>query len=206
MPPRKTRVRTAHGVKYRLLKHATPIVCAAFAATLGASLPLNAREATGASVDPVMSASDIAQALKPAVPAASRTRGLARRPDTATLAPAPQPINLKIDFEYNSSALKPEASAQLKQLQLAFTSEALLNERFAVAGHTDSKGNAQYNKQLSLKRAEAVKRFLVANGVTTDRLDVIGYGSERPLMADHPDDAANRRVEIRDLGATPPAH
>jgi OOP family OmpA-OmpF porin len=72
-----------------------------------------------------------------------------------------------------------------------------------VAGHTDAKGNARYNKQLSLRRAESVKRFLVANGLEASRLDIVGYGSEQLLTPDQPEDAQNRRVEIRDLGEAP---
>jgi outer membrane protein OmpA-like peptidoglycan-associated protein len=146
-----------------------------------------------------MSGDDIAKALKPA--AVSRTRGLSRRPETPA---APQSINLNIPFKYNSSTLQPQASGQLQQLELALNSDALRNDRFAVAGHTDAKGNPQYNKQLSLKRAESVKRFLITSGVEAGRLDAVGVGSEQPLTPDHPDDPANRRVEIRDLGPAAP--
>src|SRR5260370_1324056 len=54
-------------------------------------------------------------------------------------------------------------------------------DRFVVAGHTDAKGSTQYNKDLSLRRAEAVKRFLVAKGMDANRLDTIGYGWARVL-------------------------
>ena len=158
-------------------------------------LPLAASGEDASGPAPVVSGDEIAKALKPGT--ASRTRGLSRRSDTP---PAPMSINLNIPFQYNSSTLQPQASDQLKQLELALTSDSLRNDRFVVAGHTDAKGNAQYNKQLSLKRAESVRRFLIANGVATGRLDAIGYGSEQPLTPDHPEDAANRRVEIRDLG------
>ena len=63
-------------------------------------------------------------------------------------------VNLNIPFEYNSSELKPAAAAQLAQLKSALTKESLRNDRFLVAGHTDAKGNAPYNKQLSLRRVE----------------------------------------------------
>jgi outer membrane protein OmpA-like peptidoglycan-associated protein len=134
-----------------------------------------------------------------------RTRGFVPRGLTRRDAPeAEQSVNLDIPFEHNSSALRPQAEAQLTQLELALTSPSLGNDRFVVAGHTDAKGSPQYNKQLSLKRAEAVKRFLVVKGVDAKRLQAVGYGSERLRVPDRPDDPSNRRVEIRDLGGPPP--
>ena len=148
----------------------------------------------------VLSNEEIQRALAPAPAATTRgftPRGLARREASQS----DQSVNLNIPFEYNSSALKPQASEQLKQLELALTSSTLANDRFIVAGHTDAKGSAQYNKQLSLKRAEAVKNFLVAKGMDASRLETAGFGSEHLLTPEKPDDPSNRRVEIRDLGS-----
>jgi OOP family OmpA-OmpF porin len=100
--------------------------------------------------------------------------------------------------------LTPQASAQLAQLEIALTSPTLGKDRFMVAGHTDAKGSAQYNKQLSQKRAEAVKSYLVSKGIDADRLDAVGYGSEHPLAPDRPEGPSNRRVEIKDLGEAHP--
>lgn len=148
----------------------------------------------------VLSNEEIQRALAPAPAVTTRgftPRGLARREASQS----DQSVNLNIPFEYNSSALKSEASAQLKQLELALTSSALSHDRFIVAGHTDAKGSAAYNKQLSLRRAEAVKKFLVAKGMDASRLETAGFGSEHLLTPDKPDDPSNRRVEIRDLGS-----
>jgi outer membrane protein OmpA-like peptidoglycan-associated protein len=145
--------------------------------------------------DSVVSDSQIEQALQPQ----PKTRGLFVRTKTETK----QMIDLNIAFEFNSSDLQPQAAAQLKQLRSALTSESLLKDRFMVAGHTDARGGAQYNQQLSIRRAEAVKRYLVDNGVGAERLQTVGYGSEHLALPDRPEDPSNRRVEIRNLGEGP---
>jgi outer membrane protein OmpA-like peptidoglycan-associated protein len=152
--------------------------------------------AQSADENKVLSQEEIQRALAPPVHTRSLVvpeRGLARRQASQS----DQSVNLNVPFELNSSTLKPQASDQLKQLELALNSASLANNRFLVAGHTDAKGAAQYNKSLSLKRAQTVKGFLVANGIDPKRLDTVGFGSEHLLVPDKPDDASNRRVEIR---------
>ena len=157
--------------------------------------------------DAVVSDTQIEQALQapPATPAPAAigmTRGLRVQARTET-STAKQMIDLNIPFEFNSSELQPQATAQLRQLRSALTLPALSKDRFMVAGHTDAKGSAQYNQQLSKRRAEAVRRYLVDNGVEPERLQAVGYGADHLAQPDHPEDAANRRVEIRNLGEMP---
>jgi outer membrane protein OmpA-like peptidoglycan-associated protein len=175
--------------------------CVFFGALAMACLPTISQAADPpADSNGVMSGQQIEQALQhPAMTRSFAPRGLTRRGTPE----AEQSVNLNIPFEHNSSSLQPQAEAQLKQLELALNSASLSKDRFAVVGHTDAKGSAPYNKQLSLKRAETVKRFLVGKGMDPHRLDTAGDGSEHLLAPDRPEDPSNRRVEIRDLGSSP---
>jgi outer membrane protein OmpA-like peptidoglycan-associated protein len=159
--------------------------------------PVSAGAAGDEEQKAVLSNEQIQQALQTPVTRSFAPRGLARRQADDS----GQSVNLNIPFEHNSSALMPQAAAQLKELELALNSSSLGKDKFLVAGHTDAKGSAQYNKQLSLKRAEAVKRFLIAKGMDAGRLTTVGFGSEKLLAPDRPEDPSNRRVEIRDLGS-----
>ena len=169
---------------------------------LGLPVLVLAQDPPPPAANTVLTGEQIELALHP--PAATRggfaTRGLSRR-DSAE---HQQSVNLNVPFGSNSSALTPQASTQLAQLEIALNSATLSKDRFIVAGHTDAKGNAQYNKQLSQRRAEAVKGYLVSRGIDANRLDAVGYGSEHPLAPDRPEDPSNRRVEIKDLGEAHP--
>jgi outer membrane protein OmpA-like peptidoglycan-associated protein len=66
-----------------------------------------------------------------------------------------------------------------------------------INGHTDNKGKEEYNQALSLKRANAIKLFLVSNGVT-NHIDTSGFGDSQPTFPNITDEnrSKNRRVEI----------
>ena len=143
----------------------------------------------------VVSGRDIEAALA----AKPRTRGLVIKGTEEKK----EVIDLNIPFELNSATLQPQAVAQLEQLDAALRSQALERSRFMIAGHTDARGNAEYNRQLSLRRAQTVKQYLIAHGVAARRLEAAGFGMDKPLMPDDPQNGANRRVEITNLGEKP---
>ena len=70
-----------------------------------------------------------------------------------------------------------------------------------IEGHTSSEGGAEYNLELSKWRAESVRLRLMEEGITPDRLEIIGYGDTRPLQSNETAQgrAKNRRVEFKRL-------
>ncbi len=109
-----------------------------------------------------------------------------------------------IQFEYDSARFTPLARKQVDELGKALLQPALLPFVFSLQGHTDSIGSAAYNRDLSLRRALAVKRRLVDGmGVTGERLIEVGFGEGYPITGILPDDQRNRRVEIVNRGRIP---
>lgn len=107
-------------------------------------------------------------------------------------------INLTgVTFKTGSDELNTSSNERLNK-----SAEKLKNNsdlRVIVAGHTDNVGDAQFNLDLSQKRAESVRRYLVNQGVDGSRLTARGYGDSQPAA---PNDTAegraqNRRVELR---------
>jgi outer membrane protein OmpA-like peptidoglycan-associated protein len=125
---------------------------------------------------------------------AGHTRNLEVVPYAGDTTPG---VNLSVQFATASDRLTAADQALLNTLAQALKTAELAEDRFAVAGHTDSTGDARLNLELSCARALAVRRHLVARGVAAERLSAYGFGSERPLAADTPAAGVNRRVEIR---------
>ncbi len=110
-------------------------------------------------------------------------------------------------FKTDSDELAPGCDAKAKKLantlidaKKTLASSNLPGWKFVVYGHTDTRGDAQHNKELSQKRAQAMVRELVARGVPKDDIEAVGMGAEKPLVK--PDDtpakqAKNRRYEIQ---------
>lgn len=101
-----------------------------------------------------------------------------------------------IRFETGSAELDRSSRPTLDSL--ANVANACPTVRIEIAGHTDSQGEADANRLLSERRAEAVRAYLIKDGVAADRLSAVGYGADRPAAPNDSDDnrARNRRIEF----------
>lgn len=121
-------------------------------------------------------------------------------PEPVSEAPAPRPsLSLLIQFDFDSARVRPESRQALANLSQALKSDELKGSRFAVEGHTDAKGGADYNRRLSQMRADAVREVLAQQGVDAGRLLTSGKGSSELARPDQPYAAENRRVRIVNL-------
>jgi outer membrane protein len=109
-----------------------------------------------------------------------------------------------VDFEFNLSQLTAPAQETLDEVASALLTQPELNVE--IQGYTDSIGSVAYNLNLSQRRAEAVKAYLISKGVSASVLSAKGYGKARPIASNDNAEgrAQNRRVafEIRNA----PAH
>ena len=157
---------------------------------------------------PIVSAEEIARQLSLSTPLPrARTRKIEFERSPEASLPAARPVSRRIalpaiEFEFDSDRLTPYAWEQVTQLARALALDDLRPFVFAVQGHTDSVGDRGYNRALSMRRARAVKRHLVAERIAEDRLVEIGLGEDFPVPNLPADDARNRRVEIVHLGPT----
>ena len=103
-------------------------------------------------------------------------------------------------FDFDKYVLKPEGKAKLDDLVGKVKGVNL--EVIIAVGHTDSIGTVEYNQKLSVRRAEAVKAYLVSKGIEKNRVYTEGKGEKQPV-ADNKTAAGrakNRRVEIEVVG------
>jgi len=142
-------------------------------------------------------------------PAPAPQAAPAPAPARAAPAPAPAPapaaaskVTYAADafFDFDKAVLKPEGKAKLDDL--ASKVKAINLEVIIAVGHTDAVGSDAYNQKLSVRRAEAVKAYLVTKGIEKNRVYTEGKGEKQPVADNKTTEgrAKNRRVEIEVVG------
>lgn len=168
---------------------------------------------------PATAKADCDGAIKPMAPPPPPPPVVAPPPAPPVAAPAPAPapapkpvakptsekVTFAADafFDFDKAVLKPEAKAKMDDL-VGKTSGVALEVVIAV-GHTDSTGDAGYNQNLSTRRANAVKDYLVSKGIEKNRVYTEGKGENQPIADNKTREgrAKNRRVEIEVVGTRP---
>jgi len=134
--------------------------------------------------------------------------GVCVTPPPAPVVEAPKPVVVseKVTFaaealfDFDKSVVKPEGKTKLNDL--AAKLEGMNLEVIIAVGHTDSIGTDAYNQKLSLRRAEAVKAYLISKGIDAKRVYTEGKGEKQPVTSNKTSAgrAKNRRVEVEVVG------
>ncbi|MES2046878.1 MAG: OmpA family protein [Pseudomonadota bacterium] len=122
------------------------------------------------------------------------------------VAPVPVPVSEKLSFsaeslfDFDKSIVKPDGKIALDELIKNL--QGMNTEVMITVGHTDSIGTDEYNQKLSLRRADAVKAYLVSTGIDTSRIYTEGKGEKQPLVDNRSAESRqkNRRVTVEVVG------
>jgi outer membrane protein OmpA-like peptidoglycan-associated protein len=106
-------------------------------------------------------------------------------------------IKDKVHFDFDKATIQRRSYGLLDQVARVILEHPEILS-VSIDGHTDSQGSADYNRDLSQRRAAAVREYLIQKGVAPERLEAHGFGEDRPIEsnATNAGRAANRRVEF----------
>src|SRR6185312_13950276 len=127
---------------------------------------------------------------------------LGERQEIAELAASRPKIDLEIQFDYNSADISQNSVSAVQELGKALSDASLKGSTFVVAGHTDAVGSEPYNLDLSERRADTIKHYLVEKyGIAGNDLVTVGYGKTKLKDASNPTAPINRRVQVVNMAA-----
>lgn len=132
----------------------------------------------------------------------TRSLSMGEREQIAELAATKPKIDLEINFDFNSADISKGSISSVQALGKALSDPSLRGSTFVVAGHTDAVGSEPYNMELSERRADTIKRYLVEKfGINGTELVTVGYGETKLKDPANPDAAVNRRVQVVNMEA-----
>jgi outer membrane protein OmpA-like peptidoglycan-associated protein len=161
-----------------------------------AKKPLTRGLSVGPQIDPAVTAeeSKFVQKIR-----GRSTRSLSNieREEIAAIAKDKPNIDLEITFDYNSADISAKSLPSVQALGRALTSADLKGSTFIVAGHTDAAGGDAYNQDLSERRADSIKRYLMEKfSIGGADLVTVGYGKSKLKDPNQPMAEVNRRVQV----------
>jgi outer membrane protein OmpA-like peptidoglycan-associated protein len=133
----------------------------------------------------------------------TRSLSSTEREQIAEIAKEKPSIDLTITFDYNSATISQKAMPAVEALGKALTNPDLKGTTFVLAGHTDAKGGDTYNQDLSERRADTLKKYLMEKyGLAAADLVTVGYGKTKLKNASTPDSEENRRVQVVNMASS----
>lgn len=127
----------------------------------------------------------------------TRSLSSSEREEIAAIVKDKPKIDLEINFDYNSAEISAKSLPSVEALGRALTNNDLKGSTFVVAGHTDAAGTEVYNQDLSERRADSIKRYLVDKyGINGTDLVAVGYGKSKLKDPGQPLAEVNRRVQV----------
>jgi outer membrane protein OmpA-like peptidoglycan-associated protein len=127
----------------------------------------------------------------------TRSLSLGEREQIAEIASTKPNVDLEIQFDYNSADISKTSLTAVQELGKALSNPSLKGSTFVVAGHTDAVGSEPYNLDLSERRADTIKHYLVEKyGIAGNDLVTVGYGKTKLKDASNPTAPINRRVQV----------
>ena len=127
----------------------------------------------------------------------TRSMSMGEREEIAQIAATKPKIDLEIHFDFNSADISKESMPSVQALGDALSDPKLRGSTFVVAGHTDGVGGDAFNQDLSERRADTIKRYLVDKyGLAGSDLVTVGYGKTKLKNTADPNDGVNRRVQV----------
>ena len=128
---------------------------------------------------------------------ATRSLSASEREEISAIAKDKPNIDLEITFDYNSADISKKSMPSVQALGKALTNPDLKGSTFVVAGHTDAIGGEAYNQDLSERRADSIKRYLVDKySIPGPDLVTVGYGKTKLKDPNNPTSEMNRRVQV----------
>jgi outer membrane protein OmpA-like peptidoglycan-associated protein len=128
---------------------------------------------------------------------ATRSLSTVERDEIASIAKDKPHIDLEVTFSYNSAEISAKSLPIVQALGRALSSSELKGSTFLVAGHTDAAGSDAYNQDLSERRADSIKRYLMEKfAIAGAELVTVGYGKSKLKDPSQPLAEVNRRVQV----------
>jgi outer membrane protein OmpA-like peptidoglycan-associated protein len=164
-----------------------------------AKKPLTRGLSAGPQVDPAVAAEE-GRFVQKIRGRSTRSLSNSEREEIATIVKDKPKIDLEINFDYNSADISAKSLSSVQALGRALTNPDLKGSTFIVAGHTDAAGGEGYNQDLSERRADSIKKYLVDKfNIASSDLVTVGYGKTKLKDPGNPLADINRRVQVANM-------